>query len=72
MQPASERASDRRERGDSNAIEAKRRVGQFTPPASSSRSSIRRYLATFGVVAAHLIDEALGVLAPDERLDGVT
>jgi hypothetical protein len=25
-----------------------------------------------GIVAAHLVDEPLGVLAPDDSLDGVT
>jgi hypothetical protein len=31
--------------------------------------STRRLLAQFGIVAAHLLDEALVVFASDERLD---
>ena len=42
------------------------------PPVLSFRSSIRGWLASSGIVAAHLLDEALGILAPDERLDGVS
>ena len=44
---------------------------QFIPPASSSRSSTLSFAARLGVVAANLRDEAFGVLAAVERLDGV-
>ena len=44
-------------------------VRQFSPPASSSRSSIRSFSRDLRIVAAHLLDEALRVLTADEHLE---
>ena len=42
---------------------------QFRPPVSSSRSSIRSFAAELRLVAAHLLDEPLRILAADEHLE---
>jgi hypothetical protein len=47
------------------------RRDQFSPPFSSSRTSIRRERGV-GIVAAYFLDETLGVLAADEHLERVT
>ena len=45
---------------------------QFHHSAPSSPSSIRSSFASSGSSAADLLDEALGVLATDEDVEGVT